>query len=561
MNENKILFTSVFGPYGIKNNYAESLGMQMELLNNQVTRGQGVHSPRQSYLSFALYLLAENISVPGTVLDFPSWKDFKDELKKGYSHVAISFIVPNVLKVKRMAEYIRKFYPRVKIILGGYGTIIPELKELVPHDEACSGEGVKWIRHYFGEDVGAPMVHPVLRNPVYNYTYGMRTKPRGSVLMTGAGCRNGCSFCITSHMFKKEYLPLLETGRDVFNTCLRLEEELGAANFMVMDENFLMKQDRGLELLALMEKHKKSWSFVLFCSANIVKQLGVDFFVRMGISRVWIGVESKTNSHDKVKGIDLKQMIADLQDHGIIVLASTILFQDHHDRDTIIDEIDWVNSLDSDLVQFMNYTPWPTTGLYEKLDAEGRLKKVPYRNQHGAGELLFEHPHFKNALDHERYLYNAFRKKYRTGGPAIANMALTAVKGYIRAENHINERIKNGLSWNSETLRYEKCGDYSRDRYMDLRIEVMRKEALRYRPVLYPAMIFSPNQKVRKKVYRIIRLYNETFGAPGIKDCMKSLILMFTAGMEGLRISIAKIRGREGIIRQPATHRVEYHKG
>jgi radical SAM superfamily enzyme YgiQ (UPF0313 family) len=561
MNENRILFTSVFGPYGIKNEYAESLGMQMELLNNQVTRGQGVHSPRQSYLSFALYLLAENISVPSTVLDFPAWKDFKKELKKGYTHVAISFIVPNVLKVKRMAEYIRKFYPNVKIILGGYGTIIPDLKELVPHDEACRGEGVKWIREYFGDDPGSPMIHPVLRNPVYNYTYGLRTNPRGSVLMTGAGCRNGCSFCITSHMFKKEYLPLLEKGQDVFRTCLSLEEELGAANFMVMDENFLMQKDRAVELLALMEEHKKPWSFVLFCSANIVKQLGIDFFVRMGISRVWIGVESKTNTHDKVKGIDLKQMIAELQEHGIIVLASTILLQDHHDRNAIIDEINWVNSLNSDLVQFMNYTPWPTTALHEKLEAEGRMKKVPYRDQHGAGELLFEHPHFKNALDHERYLFKAFRKKYRTGGPAIVNMALTAVKGYLRALKERDEHLSNGFKWNSTTLRYEKGGDNSRDEFLNLRIDVMGREALRYRPVLIPAMVFAPNFSARKKVYRTMRLYNKTFGAPGIKDIIKSAVLVFTAGIESFRISIAGIFGREGIIRQPAVHRVEYDKG
>lgn len=561
MSENRILFTSVFGPYGIKNDYAEGLGMQMELLNNQVTRGQGVHSPRQSYLSFALYLLAENISVPSTVLDFPTWKDFKKELKKGYSHVAISFIVPNVLKVKRMAEYIRKFYPKVKIILGGYGTIIPELGELVPHDEACRGEGVKWLREYFGEDPCAPMIHPALRNPVYNYTYGVKTRPRGSVLMTGVGCRNGCSFCITSHMFKKEYLPLLGTGRDVFNTCLKLEKDLGAVNFMVMDENFLMQRDRASELLALMEEHGKTWSFVLFCSANIVKQLGVDFFVRMGISRVWIGVESKTNSHDKVKGIDLKQLIAELQDHGIIVLASTILFQDQHDRDTIIDEIDWVNSLDSDMVQFMNYTPWPTTGLYEKLDSEGRLKKIPYRNQHGAGMLSFEHPYFKNALDHERYLFNAFRKKYRAGGPAIANMALTAVKGYIKAVADSNERMKNGYTWDKGTLRYVKNCDYSADGYMKIRLDVMKSEALRYRPALYPAMIFSPNSSARKKVYRTIKHYNETFGRPGIGLKLKSLILLLSAVMESLRIRISEIRGREGLIRQPAVHRLEYNKG
>ena len=60
MPSNKLLLSAVFGPYGVKDEYAENLGMQMELLNNQITREQGVHSPRQSYWSFGLYLLAEN---------------------------------------------------------------------------------------------------------------------------------------------------------------------------------------------------------------------------------------------------------------------------------------------------------------------------------------------------------------------------------------------------------------------------------------------------------------------------------------------------------------------
>ncbi len=559
MNTDRILFTSVFGPYGIKNSYAESLGMQMELLNNQVTRGQGVHSPRQSYLSFALYLLAENISIRSTVLDFPLWKQFKKELKKGYTHVAISFIVPNVLKAKRMTEYIRKTYPEIKILLGGYGTIIPNLQEIVPHDDACRGEGVKWIREYFGEDTSAPLIHPVLRNPVYNYTYGLKSKPRGSVLLTGAGCKNGCTFCITSHMFKKEYLPLLETGKDVFNTCKNLEKQLGAVNFMVMDENFLMKNDRALELLALMENEKKTYSFVLFCSANIIKQLGVDFFIRMGISRVWVGVESKTNTHDKVKGIDLKELFEELQSNGIAVLASTILFQDHHDNKVIREEIDWVNNLNSDLVQFMNYTPWPTTGLYEKLENEGRLKKIPYRSQHGAGELSFDHPHFKNAIDHEKYLYDAFRKKYKTGGPAIMKMALTAVRGYIKAEKNYRSREQQGLAWNKEILRYEKNSLPVNDEYMKLRIETMRSEALRYRPALLSAMVFSPNRAARKRVRETINLYNETFGKPEIKDMIKSGVLLVSASIEFIRSLFSEFSGREGVIRQPSVHRVEYN--
>ncbi|MGW8222530.1 MAG: B12-binding domain-containing radical SAM protein, partial [Syntrophobacteria bacterium] len=104
MGRSKLLLTTVFGPYGIKNKYAEGLGMQMELFNNQITREQGVHSPRTNFFTFPLYFLAANISsVPTTVLDFPTWKIFVRELKKGYTHVGISFIQQNVLKAKRMA--------------------------------------------------------------------------------------------------------------------------------------------------------------------------------------------------------------------------------------------------------------------------------------------------------------------------------------------------------------------------------------------------------------------------------------------------------------------------
>jgi len=428
--------------------------------------------------------MAENISLKSTVLDFPSWGEFKNELKKGYTHVAISFIVPNVLKAKRMTEYIRKEYPDIKILLGGYGTIIPDLKDIVPHDEACRGEGVKWIRDYFGENTDAPIVHPVLRNPVYNYIYGVKTSPRGSILMTGAGCKNGCTFCITSHMFNKEYLPLLETGKDVYNTCQNLENKLNAQNFMVMDENFLMHSERAIELLSLMEENKKPYSFVLFSSANIIKQLGVDFFVRMGISRVWVGVESKTNTHDKVRGIDLTKLFEELQSKGIIVLASTILFLDHHDKKNINEEIDWVIGLNSDLIQFMNYTAWPTTGLYEKLENENRLKNNPYRNQHGAGELNFDHPHFKDAKSHEDYLRHAFRKKYEKTGPSIAGMALTAIRGYTQALKDFEYRENERLAWDIESHSYVKMNNPPEDEFMKIRIKNMRDEALRYRPLL-----------------------------------------------------------------------------
>ncbi|MFQ5432535.1 MAG: radical SAM protein, partial [Nitrospinota bacterium] len=67
----KLLLAGVFKPFGVQNEWSEAL-CTMELLNNQVTREQGIHSPRSNNPSFGLYIMAENISVPTTVLDFPS---------------------------------------------------------------------------------------------------------------------------------------------------------------------------------------------------------------------------------------------------------------------------------------------------------------------------------------------------------------------------------------------------------------------------------------------------------------------------------------------------------
>lgn len=554
----KLLLTAVFGPYGVKDAYGEELGCQMELLNNQITREQGVHSPRQSYWSFGLYLMAENLSVETTVLDFPSWKEFTQELKKGYTHVGISFILPNTPRAKRMAEYIRTHHPDVKIILGGYGTIIEHLREVIPCDEVCPGEGVRWLRTYFGENPDAPIKHPAIIGPAYEYIYGYKSKPNGGILLPGLGCENGCSFCVTSHKFEKRYVSLLRTGKETFAACKKSEEEKNTSGFSVMDENFLKSVDRARGLLEEMEAHNRPYVFDLFSSAETVKKVGVDFLVRLGVRMLWIGVESRANVFSKTSGIDLKALVAELQRKGIVVQASSILFMDHHDHKTIHEDIDWVISLGSDLVQFMNFTPMPTTSAFRDYTAQGRMKTLAYRHMHGQGELNFEHPHFKDPKDHVAITRGAFRKKYETHGPGVLSMAKTAIQGYCLARREVEERQKNNLAWNPETLQYERTETASPDRFMRQRIRMLRKMAIGYRPVLLAAWVFAPNRDARKKAREVARMFTDTFGKPKAIDRLQSLALVATGSIEMARILLAKLCGRDGIVRQPPCRRTEY---
>jgi hypothetical protein len=543
----------VFKPYGITDEYGEAL-CSMELLYNQVTREQGIHSPRSNNLSFGLYLIAENIEVASTVLDFPSWNDFTNEVDNGdYSHIGISFIVPNVLKAQRMSQYIRQHAPEVKIILGGHGTSVPDLKNMVDCDEICHGEGVSWLRNYFGEATDKPIIHPAVKTCVKSFVYGAPIMVKAGTILPGVGCQNSCSFCSTSHKFDRKYTAFLNTGREIFDACSKEEKELGVKDFALMDENFCKSDTRARQLLTEMEKEQKAYTFSGFSSAEVVTQMGADFLVRMGFNFIWIGVESKADLFEKTKGIDLHTLIADLQAHGITVLASLILFLEHHDKKNIHEEIDWAISMNSDLVQFMQLGLSPGTRIYKEYDEQGKLMRdFPWQRRHGQDTIWFKHPNF-TLPESSEYLINAFKKKYETHGPGVMNMAHTAVKGYIAAKAAMEMREKEGLVWNPQTLCYTKKAKAEPDQFMKLRLESMKKSAMKFRPALKTMIKYSPNKESAKKGRMIIELFDKTFGPASIKEIIMSFVVGITAITENMRFK------RNGVImRQPPVLRTIY---
>jgi hypothetical protein len=68
----KVLLTSVCRPLGER--YGDGPSVGYELLFAQVTRAQGMFSPRSLHGNFGLEYIAGNIDVPTTVLQYPSKK-------------------------------------------------------------------------------------------------------------------------------------------------------------------------------------------------------------------------------------------------------------------------------------------------------------------------------------------------------------------------------------------------------------------------------------------------------------------------------------------------------
>ncbi|OGV61933.1 MAG: radical SAM protein [Lentisphaerae bacterium RIFOXYA12_FULL_48_11] len=437
----KLLLTSVFGPFGVDDAFGCKEN-KMELFHNQITREQGLFSYRFHHNSFGLYFLAENVDTPTTVLDFPELKDFIHELANDYDYVGISFVIPNVKKAREMARLIRKHSPRSKIILGGHGTTIPGIEDIVEHDYICRGEGVRFLRSLLNENPDKAIRHPLVHSSFDRKIMGFPLPTSAGVVIPGVGCVNKCRFCVTSHFFGG-YTAYLKTGQDIYNVCLRYEKEFGVTDFGVLDENFLKDKKRALELLNLMEANNKLYTFSIFSSAETLTELGdLDLLVRMGIQFVWFGVESRKELFEKNKAVDFHALVQALQMRGISVLTSFILFLEHHDKKTILEDIDYAISLKPDYLQFMQLGPYPGTMLYSDYEKQNiLLKDIPYEEQHGQDKIWFRHNHFTRE-ETSLFTRMAFRKDYELNGASLVRYMNTTIKGYNYILQHPNEFIR-----------------------------------------------------------------------------------------------------------------------
>jgi hypothetical protein len=510
----RILLTSVIGPYGVDDAYGRA-SSRMELFHNQVTREQGVFSIRFFHESFGLHFLAENVSPPATVLDFPDEERFVEELAAGYDLVGISFIVANFLKAKRMAELVRRHLPHATIVLGGHGVQLPEVAAEIPHDQACVGEGVRWLRSLLGEDPSPPIRHPIRLASFGGRILGVPAEDRTGHLAPGLGCTTGCRFCSTSHFFGRRYIPYLATAEEMFAQCQAIEGALNVRKFFVMDENFLKDGERARRLLELMERHEKPYRFSLFSSAENVAAFGADFLARLGVVNLWIGVESKFEVYDKNRGIDFATMVRDLRAHGISVLASAILFIDQHDHDTIWDDIRYTVGLEPDLIQFMQLGPVPYTPLYKGMKATGRLMpEVPYPDWHGQDRIWFRHPHFA-AEETDGILAQAFRLDYDTLGPSLVRMCDTWARG-VRTFSAMH------------------------DPFMTRRRTALARRAAKFRPFLAAARHHAHNAAARDLIERVNAEYDEAFGPMTVKQMVQTQVVRAYAAREARRVALGR---------------------
>ncbi len=510
----RILLTSVCRPIGPDCGDASSVGY--ELLHRQITRAQGIFSPRTVNAHFGLEYIAENLDSPTVVLQYPSERELIRELKKGYDYVGVSFLMAVMHRMKDTVALIRKHSPQSKIVLGGYGTILKD-EELLPYgDHICREEGVAFFRRLLGEpEIPKPYKHPLLVS--WLKVFGIRVSGTGKIL-AGLGCPNGCDFCCTSHFFSRKHIQLLPHGRDIFALVERYLDMNPNLVFLILDEDFLLNRRRAMEFHDCVVKSGRSPSIFAFSSVKAISQYSVTEILEMGIDGFWIGYEGTRSGYAKQQGRPVSEILTEFREHGITVLTSMIVGFDYQDQKVVAAELDELMKLKPALGQYLIYGPVPGTPFYERVIQENKLQDVYttdkdlfYRRADGFRTMI-KHPTL-SPEEIEAIQKWCFDEDYQRLGPSLFRVMDGRLLGYRKLKDSPNPALR------------RKAEYYARE---------LRKTY----PIFLAGRLFGPNARIRQWIGELERQVHAELGEPTLGERLTSIAALGAAVWTGITLKL-----------------------
>ncbi len=531
---NRLLLTSVIRPFG---GPGEGDSVGAELFHAQVTRAQGAFSMRQVIRVWGLDLIAENIDTPTVVLHYPSEAELVRELRSNlYTHVGINFVVATFHKVRAMVDIIRRVSPGTKIILGGYGTVLPD-EMLRPHaDFICREEGVRYMQRLLGEDDTREIHAPY--SPVPSVaTLGYQQPQIVGHVTAGLGCANGCDFCCTSHFFKRKYLRLRGSGSDIYDAMMesraRAESEgQSMQSFALIDEDFFLYKKRAEEFLEAVRRGGKSLSIFGFGSIKGLSQFKASEIAEMGFDLVWTAFEGRKSGYAKLEGRPIAELYDDLKQHGVATLSSMIIGFQYQDEATIRAEFDELMKLEPGLAQILIYFAFPGTPLFEEVVKTSRFlpkyAQSPDLRRWDGFALHTKHPHF-TPEQLEALQKDLYAEDFKRLGPSIHRLSRVWLRGYENLRNSPNPLLR-------------------------ARAEKLRESARAVMPTFLASQLLLKSPVARRRARELQR---DLIESTGPRTLAERLSAPFAAGLG----AAAEAAARLGVLQQPGLLRVEHRTG
>ncbi len=505
-----VLLSNAYGPYDLA--WGEN---QYDILESRLQRGQGPFTLKSHAHCHALYLIAENINARTTVLEYPHIEDFEEELRKGYDYLGIQLISITIGKVARMMRMAREISPRTEIVIGGYGVL--GLDDPPPGDTGEDSAYILKETDHFCEEEGARFMRRIIGDEPVDRPISQKYLPRGSAYFPGVegaadrsmgttlvalGCPNGCEFCCTSAMFKKEKIYVMspeETFEALKHNCRRNGGK--ATSTSIMDEDLLLNPEYVRELGRLIQEDKefglRKLSYFCFGDLRSITDYSMEDLLELGVDTIWVGVESGlddviTSEHNIEKRTcdDVKSTFEAMEHYGIGTTASMVLGWDFHTPDNIEEDIDFFVDLAPSTYQMTFLTACPGTELYKRMKKAGRMyPNMTFNDVQQCNEATFIAKNFAPG-ELRKYFEMAHEKLYETNGPSLFRSFQINLNGY------------------------ETCSQSSRPLLREQKAEFFAERCERSYPLLEAVARYAPSDVVRKKVRETQERYLSLLGEP-----------------------------------------------
>ena len=342
----------------------------------------------------------------------------------------------------RAYELARHYRERgITVVLGGpHVTLVPD--DAAPHADA--------IVVGYAEDTWPRLLRDFLAGdlqPRYDQApdLSLAGRPRarrdlipgGRHVKTGVfeatrGCNHRCDFCVVPFAWgRKPYQkPVAEVIDEIRST--------GVKRAIFIDLNLIADREYAAELFTALAPLDIKWGG-LATSLLARDEALLDLCARSGCIALLVGFESisKTSLKDVSKAFNAPELYAEwirrFHDHGIALNGTFVFGLDSDTPDTFDETADFVINHRIDLPRFAILTPFPGTGLHERLEREGRILTRNWELYDGQ-HVVFQ-PSNMSVDELQRGNMRTWRKVYSYASIAKRLHATPIAKGLFLAAN------------------------------------------------------------------------------------------------------------------------------
>lgn len=323
--------------------------------------------------------------------------------------IALSVDTFSAARAYRLADSLRSKHT---IIMGGiHPSSVPE--EAAEHaDAVVIGEAEDtWPQVLEDLKQGAlqPIYrshHPALISFDPNHPALKGYLPLG-LMETSRGCNHRCDFCSVKVLYPGPVRrkPLHQVKRELNASPDKL--------IFFVDDNLFSNRDYFISLTGLLRQSKKQWAAQVSLEMAKDEQL-LRLAKSSGCVLLLIGFESLSDDSLSLMGkrqnrfADLGQVVDRIHHHGMLVYATFVFGYDSDTLDRVHQVVQFGIEKGISVVNFNPLQPMPSTPLYERLKAEGRLTMEQWwlEPRYRYGELVFE-PKKMTATDLSEAIHQA----------------------------------------------------------------------------------------------------------------------------------------------------------